>query len=286
MTSSWLRVPVARDHVPPVPVDAARRYEQDGFFICDQPLVPPDVVTGAVEGMDAIRAGSYDTGRPPYTSPWNPGDDPDALCKIELPQLASRPVRKLISHPAIGRWAAELTGARAVQVWWVQLLYKPPTARRGDDSTNVGWHQDRQYWGAWEDDSELLTAWVALSDVSAEAGPVIYLRGSHRWGERDEGAFKETDHAAQRRRIKLPENAVWEEVPAILPGGGVVFHTKTTLHASGPNHSHAPRRSFAIHMRTERARPKGGKREGLTQFIDDDSVCPVIFRRKGATFPE
>ena len=36
-------------------------------------------------------------------------------------------------------------------------------------NTNIGWHQDRTYWQEWDDGSELFTAWIALSDVTAEA---------------------------------------------------------------------------------------------------------------------
>jgi hypothetical protein len=78
-----------------------------------------------------------------------------------MPQVANRAIRELISHPALGALAAEVTGARRVQVWWVQLLYKPPTTG-GQGGTSIGWHQDRHYWQVWEEGSELFTAWVAL----------------------------------------------------------------------------------------------------------------------------
>src|SRR6266581_247624 len=100
-------------------------YEADGFFLAPEPLFPQDLLARAVEGMDAIRRGDFDTGRSPQPSPWNPGDDLNKLCKIEQPQFASRALRELLCFPALGALAAELTGATMVQVWWVQLLYKP-----------------------------------------------------------------------------------------------------------------------------------------------------------------
>ena len=265
--------------------DARRAYRGDGYFLCDWPVLPPDVVAGAVHGMDEVRAGRYETGVPLHKSKWNPGDDLNSLCKMEMTQRQNLAIRELISQGSIGKWAAAVTGASMVQVWWVQLLYKPPSPSLTDGATNVGWHQDRQYWGAWEDDSELLTAWVALSDVTAEAGPMRYVRGSHEWGARDEGDFHGSDHAAQRARYQLPEGAEWSEVAAILPPGGIALHSNFTLHGSGPNLTDKPRRSFAVHMRTERSRPKHGLREGLTAFIDDESVCPIIYREEGAALP-
>jgi Phytanoyl-CoA dioxygenase (PhyH) len=257
---------------------ACAQYGADGFYLHAEPLLPADLVQRAIVGMDAVRGGAYETGVPPQPSFWNPGDDPGKLCKIEMPQVANRAIMELVSHPALGKLAAELTGAEWVQLWWVQLLYKPPAAP-GGGSANVGWHQDRHYWQIWEEGSELFTAWVALSDVTAEAGPMRFLRGSHRWGLQASDFYGQ-DHEAQRQAIRVPEGKRWDEVPALLPPGGVSFHHNLTYHGSGPNRTREPRRSFAIHLRTERSAPVDGARKGLTRFIDDPSYCPVIYRRR------
>jgi hypothetical protein len=264
-----------------VPDDARRRYEADGFYLTKTPLLPSDLVVGAADGMDAFRRGEYDRGRPPQPSPWNPGDDETLLCKIEQPQFASRAIYDLFCHPALGEMAAALTAAEEfVQVWWVQLLYKPNTPPGGIARTNVGWHQDRYYWQQWEDGSDLFTAWIALSDVGPESGPMRFIVGSHRWGLLKEGDFFAQDLGQLKAALALPEGARWEEVTALLPPGGVSFHDDLTLHGSGPNQGVGPRRSFAVHLRTERSRPVGGKREGLTSFIDDPALCPIIWNRR------
>jgi hypothetical protein len=263
--------------MPWIEAAAARaRYAADGFYCHATPLLPAAVIEPAIAGMDAVRAGEYDTGVPPQPSHWQPGDDPNRLGKIEMPQLASRAIHALISHPALGAAAAALSGAAWVQVWWVQLLYKPSLAPDAAAATNVGWHQDRHYWEAWEEGSELFTAWVALSEVTEAAGPMRFARASHRWGLQASDFYGQ-DHQAQRQAIRVPPGAAWEEVPALLPPGGVSFHHCLTYHASGPNRSGAPRRSFAIHLRTEKSRPVGAARAGLTQFIDDRHACPVIY---------
>jgi len=166
-----------------------------------------------------------------------------------------------------------------VQVWWTQLLIKPAADAKGAGSPSVGWHQDRHYWQVWEEGSELFTAWVALSDVTEEAGAMRFLRGSHRWGLQEMSDFYGQDHEAQREAIALPEGVVWEEVPAVLRPGGVSFHHCLAYHGSGPNRSGSPRRSFALHMRTQNSAPVGGERRGLAQFIDNPAYCPVIYRR-------
>jgi hypothetical protein len=253
------------------------RYELDGFYLAQEPVIPREVVDRAVEGMDSIRCGEYDTGRPPCASPWNPGDDENRLCKIENPHFASRAVMELIRWPALGELAAAITGVRMVQAWWVQLLYKPPATGAAEHATNIGWHQDRFYWRIWEEGSELFTAWVALSDVDEASGPMRFVRGSHRWGFRGEGDFFAQELEGQREGITLPPGERWEEATAILPPGGVSFHHNLTFHGSGPNVSGRPRRSFAIHLRTDKSRPVEDRREGLTEFIDDPSLCPVIY---------
>ncbi len=254
------------------------QYSADGFAIHDTPLLPRDVVDAAVAGMDEVRMGRYDTGTPPMPSPWQPGDDPATkLCKIELPQIANTAIMNLLCHPALGRMAAQITGAKAVQIWWVQLLYKPPALPGASLKTNVGWHQDRHYWGNWCDDSDLFTAWVALSDVTADAGPMVFVKGSHRWGKGGGSDFFGQDLETLKATIQREHNQAWEEVTAVLQPGGASFHDDLVYHGSGPNTSGLPRRSFAVHMRTDRSRPKDGRREGLTQFVDNLDYNPVIF---------
>lgn len=251
-------------------------YERKGFAVHETPLLSSDVVDAARQGMDAVRRGEYDTGRGPQPSPWNPGDADDVLCKIEMPQLANRAIHALVSDRDLGAWAAQVTGADWIQVWWVQLLHKPSTTGSAT-GVNVGWHQDRQYWGAWEEGSELFTAWVALSDVGETSGPMRFIGGSHQWGFRGEGDFFGQDLASQRDGIHVPAGQQWDETPALMQAGGASLHHCLTFHGSSENTSMKPRLSFAIHMRTGNSSPTGDKREGLTAFIDDFGACPIVY---------
>ncbi len=259
-----------------------QQYVEDGFCVIDRPVLPEQVVSRAREGMEAIRIGQYDTGIPPERSQWNPGDDPERLCKIELPQVASKGVMEMIRHPVLANLAAEVTGGKMIQVWWVQLLYKPSGQSEADKPKNIGWHQDRHYWQIWEEGSELFTAWVALSDVTEESGPMRMVPKSHQWGLIDEGGFRTQDLDGLKAGIAVPQDEKWEEVSALMPAGGMSFHDCMTYHGSGPNLSGGPRMSFAIHMRTEKSRPVNEERKGLTRFIDDHSRCPVIHHVKDA----
>lgn len=255
-----------------------QEYQEDGFYISVGSVFPEDVIVRASEGMDRIRAGDYDTGLSPRRSRWNPGDSEDTLCKIEMPQIANGAVRDLVSHPALGQFAARITGAKRVQVWWVQLLCKPSQKTGQLSGANIGWHQDRQYWANWEEGSELFTVWVAISDVTAESGPMRFVRGSHLWGFRGEGDFTGQDLDQQKHQeISRPQGQSWEEIAVILPPGGASLHHHLVYHGSGPNLSGTLRRSFAIHMRSENSRPVDDRRAGLTEYIDNFDFCPVLY---------
>lgn len=250
-------------------------YQADGFALHPQSVLSPDLLERASRGLEEVRDGIYDTGEGPYGTYGDPGDGSKKLVKIEQPQLANHALREVVGSPDLGRIAAEISGASMVQVWWVQLLIKPSSPPGAPPQTNVGWHQDKSYWGDWSEDSEVFTAWIALSDVTPNAGPMIFARGSNHWGLLEGGNFFSQDQAAVRSGIQPPPGATWEEVPAILPPGGVSFHHRFTYHGSGQNTSGRLRKSLAIHMRTEKS--EGDPKSWLTQFLHRPEICPVIF---------
>ncbi len=249
-------------------------YDENGFALIREPVIPLALVERAIAAQELLRSGGNDTGQD-HAGAYGDPQRTDALIKIEQPQLASQAIREVVSHPGLGKWALEITGADWVQPWWVQLLVKPS----GDKlASNVGWHQDRYYWSDWEEGSELFTAWVALTDVTDNSGPMVFLKGSHKWGFLNQGDFFGQNLDELKSGITLPAGATWDEVAGTLPPGGISFHHSLTFHGSSANISGLPRRSFAIHMRTNRSRPVGDRRSGLTTYIDDPVICPVFHR--------
>ena len=256
-------------------------FSRDGFVVGVEPVLSADLVARARDGMDRIRVGDYRTGVPPEPSPWTPGDPEDSMVKIEMPQLADPDVRELISNPAIGALAARATGARRVQVFWVQMLEKPAGRVDPQSSDLVGWHQDWSYWSTtWHGHEGLCTAWVALSDIGADAAPMTFIPGSHRWGADLGGDFFSQED--QRPHLELPPDAHWEERPALMPRGGMSIHGPLTLHGSGHVESDLRRRSLAIHLCSEKSRPVR-EGENLARFLHDPAVCPVIHDAEAAS---
>lgn len=249
-------------------------YDENGFALVREPVIPTALIERAVAAQELLRSGGNDTGQD-HAGAYGDPQRADALIKIEQPQLASQAIREVVSHSGLGKWALEITGADWVQPWWVQLLVKPSGNAL---ASNVGWHQDRYYWSDWEEGSELFTAWVALTDVTDDAGPMVFLKGSHKWGFLNQGDFFGQNLDELKSGITLPAGATWDEVAGTLPPGGISFHHSLTFHGSSANISGLPRRSFAIHMRTNRSRPVGDRRSGLTTYIDNPVICPVFHR--------
>jgi ectoine hydroxylase-related dioxygenase (phytanoyl-CoA dioxygenase family) len=63
----------------------------------------------------------------------------------------------------------------------------------------------------------------------------------------------------------------------LLNAGQFAFHHKLTFHGSHPNTSGRPRRSFAIHMRTEKSWPKKGEESVYTADLTDQDMNSVIY---------
>jgi len=248
---------------------------RDGYCV-SPPLLPADLITQACARMDAVIKGDYATGIAPFRSPVS---GPTALLKIDQVHLSDPVLRTVCTHPAIGRMAADIAGAQRIQLWAVQMLFKP--AQSGE-SGGIGFHQDRWYWHCWSEDSEVFTAWVALSDIAMESGPMCVVPRSHTWGalaQSPPAVFSGGPCLGAAQIPGIPADAEVTEVPLLLPAGAVSFHHRLTLHGSGANTSQQPRRALALHLRTERSRPVDGSTDYYTSHLDDPDFCPVIFDR-------
>ena len=254
--------------------DLRSQYERDGYCLCPG-VIPLDLVERVIPHMDAVIDGQFETGVQPHMYHFKPEDGPHKIRKVDQPHLSDNVIHEVISHPNLGKWAAHVSGAKRIQVFAVQLLVKPPG---GQVSGNVGWHQDKYYWPFFQGDP--FTAWIAISDVTAESGPMRFVRGSHQWGFLAGASdFFDTDQEGRKKAFDLPQGTTWEETSAILPPGGASFHNCLTIHGSGPNISQGPRRSFAVHLVTDRCTPiySDDGRDYYARKLVDHRESPVIY---------
>ena len=254
----------------------ADTFQDDGFCIA-RSIIPGDVVDRARRRFEALIGGEYETGVVPGYSraPAEAlAEPPRQLYRLYQAHLADRAIADLVTHPALGQYTAQLFGARRIQLWGSLLLVKPPNVQvKG----NIGWHQDHHYFTTvWSDQSEVFFASIAVNDIVGNCGPVIMIRGSHRWVYRGDGDFYGQDLEQVRSGIRVPDGDSWQQVPMTMTAGSVSVHHKKTFHGSEANQSAEPRLSVLAFLRTERSEPLSGSDSYWVQHLDDQSICPAI----------
>lgn len=253
---------------------SAQFYRNNGYYIVPETVLPSTLVAKSYDRIPDILRGEYETNIAPWRR-WNVGDK-YKIQKIDQVHLTDTAIHKLVTHPAIGQWAAEITGARKIQVWATQLFYKPPG---GGELGNIGWHTDQENWRFWE--GEVFTAWLALSDVTLASGPLSFVEGSHLWEKTlDNGdAYCQNLDELRSQIIKtMPAGESWREVPAVMQAGGLSFHHSEIWHGSAANHASSARCSIAINLRTENSYPVAAAEDyGYCQYLDDEYICPTIY---------
>jgi hypothetical protein len=263
-------------------MDVARgQFKTMGYFLNTEPVISGARIDSARHAVDRVIAGDYETGIAPVQRNWLPGDDPGKLRKIDQAHFSDRTLWNTVTDTRLGERIGRLMDAQFVQLWAAQLLLKPPGP---SDLGSIGWHQDIAYWkDAWE--GEVFTAWLALSDVTLDSGPMIFVPHSHRWGELSNLDFWDTNREAQRERIGIPAGESWSEVPAVLRPGAFSLHSPYLVHGSGSNTSQSSRVSLALHLRTERSKPNLGATlypkytASYMPYLDRPDICPIIWKR-------
>ena len=132
-------------------------------------------------------------------------------------------------------------------VWSVELFIK-----EAQSTKTVSWHQDITYWGMGETDDEV-TAWVALSNVSVQAGCMRFIPGSHR---NPIVSHHDTydDNNLLSRGQEIPGINEKDAVNGALRPGEMSLHHGRCFHASGPNISDDRRIGLAIRYVTPEVR--------------------------------
>jgi len=145
----------------------------------------------------------------------------------------------LIRHPAILD-AVEAVIGPDILCWVTNFFIK-----EAHTEDFVSWHQDATYWGL-EPHDQILTAWVALTDVPVESGAMKFLPGSHRRGQlAHEDTFHEHNLLSRGQEIAV-EVDEHDAVDVTLRAGEFSLHHVLLAHGSHPNTSADRRIGFAI----------------------------------------
>ena len=145
---------------------------------------------------------------------------------------------ELIRHPSILDCVEDIIGPD-ILCWNVHLFAKDPDGR-----SFVSWHQDSTYWGL--EPSDVVTAWVALSEASLESGYMQVMPGSHLTEQLPHvDTFAKDNLLSRGQEISVKVDEAQAVGLALHPGEMSLHHIKL-VHGSKPNHSANRRIGVAI----------------------------------------
>ena len=108
------------------------------------------------------------------------------------------------------------------------IFIKPPKVKK-----YINWHQDANYWGL--KPFELVTGWIALTDVFPQNGCMYYLPKSHLYNKIHHiETFDVKSDLTRGQEIDLNID-IDKQVPVILKAGQMALHHCLLAHGSGPN---------------------------------------------------
>ena len=247
---------------------------RNGFFFTER-LFSNEKTKAAREGLWEVIHRNYETGVEPESRFWNPGDNPKSIIKIDKPHLCNTALFDLITDKEFGKELARVTGARRIQAWHSQAVWKP--SGRGEEG-NAGWHRDIQYWPFWKPEG-VFTAWIALTDVRQDSGPVRYIAGSNQWDSVEGLDFFDKGISKQETILK-DKYKDYRVFQAEIEEGSVSIHTSGVYHSSIANVSGKPRVGMVVHFCTDKAEriQISGDHSEYLDMVNDESICPIIYR--------
>ena len=202
------------------------RYAKEGYLAPNPALTPGQ----AAESLGKLEAFERELGAP-LTS------ETTARYRSRTHVLL-RWVHGLVSHPRILDTVEALIGPNILVYTSTWFIKEPESA------AIAAWHQDATYFGLRP--YVHVTAWLALTDATAENGCMEFLPGSHRGGQLPHKAGVvpgSVNRAGQAIVVAIDDSSA---VHAPLRAGEFSLHHTLLLHRSKPNHSRGRRIGLAI----------------------------------------
>ena len=146
-------------------------------------------------------------------------------------------MRAVALSPRLGGIAADLLDDDAVRIYHDNALSKEPGCGR------TPWHHDDEHFPL--DSHQVLTAWMPMSAIPAEMGPLSFAHGTQL---RELLAGLEFDKVGTSYDVAVSQRfgtsgvTVTDSPYAV---GEVSFHSSLCFHTAGPNRTTQPRRALA-----------------------------------------
>ena len=181
----------------------------------------------------------------------------------------SKAMRELTLHPNIAACARKLAGV-PLRLWHDQILIKQPHNQKATE-----FHQDQPYWPH-DHSVQPISCWIALGDVSVEAGCMTFLPGSHR--RTDLPAQNLSDH---KSLFAIAPDLAWQErITVPLQAGDCTFHHGRCAHMATPNLTDNPRVAHVIIFIDAAA-----TYDGRGHVVTDSLTLPIGAPLEGELFP-
>ena len=220
-------------------------YHRDGFV----PAIPVLTQAETAAARDAIEAWEAHTGKPlgfPHKSK-----------SYLLFDWADR----IAHHPRVLDAVEDLIGPDILlfhATMWIKEPHSP---------AHVLWHQDGPYF--FLDPPLHVTAWVAFTDATEEAGCMRMIPGSHRFGALQH-VDKPSEHNMIRRGQGLEGFADGDGTLVPVPAGCMSLHHTNLVHASASNRAAHRRMGFGLSYIPTRCRPTGPSVPGALLVRGED----------------
>lgn len=179
------------------------------------------------------------------------------------PHLVFTWINELIRDSRIVDVVEDVLGPN-ILVWGTNFFIKNP-----HDPAYISWHQDSTYWGLSHPD--VMTAWIALSEVTIENGAMRMLPGSHLIDQLPHvDTFAENNllTRGQEVQIDVDEN---KAVDLPLKPGEMSLHHVRIVHGSNPNPTETRRIGLAIRYVPTYVSQISGARDYATLVRGEDT---------------
>ncbi len=216
------------------------QYWDDGYLFPVQVVSSTQATKWRTE-LEAIEAKWLDNGLP---LPLNTYKRVNAQCVMPL-------ACDIGLHPEILDVVESVLGPD-IMLYSTEFFIKEPHT-----SHVVTMHQDLTYWGMGEIDG-LVTAWLALSEVSSKTGCMDFVKGSHKNPILPhEDSFDENNLLSRGQEIKV-DVADNDKAAVQLAPGQLSLHHGLTIHGSGPNSGDDRRIGVAIRYLSPHIKKQSG----------------------------
>jgi len=176
--------------------------------------------------------------------------------------------RSVTFDPRLRKWAGQLMGTKTLAFLLDNAIIKPPKV-----GGELHWHQDWQAWPVAP--CEVVTAWIALEDVTTDNGAMEMAVGSHALGRflpQDAVTGHPKNHPGMAeligsgmRPMPDPVELGVEIVPIELKAGEISLHHGLMWHRSGINTTPSTRHSL-IQRYADGASRYSGKNYSAVDF--------------------